>query len=610
MKKKIIGIFVCMLLIVATALPVAGTMKGNRIATGENLVYTNVQNGNPGLLSRDGWSLQWSHSYGGYGHSQHTQPIGDIDEDGVNEVIIGGYGSNGARILFYNVDTNTYEEEHFWNYPGGAYNGVPSGACVIDLDDDGDLEFVASFEYGGQNGIFAYDWDGETLTELDYYTGTGYGFAFDVYACDYDDDGVDETIIANAPNIGGGTYHVTALEWVGGGFEHSASWQCPDTGEECPMVWSGDPDNDGDTEVVAVCSESYSAYVLSYDGIDWVQEAKIYIGSSAYAISVGDTDGDGIDEIEIGGYDTDVYIYEYQNGNYVEVWSHDYTGEEGIIEAVAIGDADNDGINEFLVGTHIVHVLQWNETLEDYVEEATLTDSTGRLSGVVIGDCDSDGLNEVKATEIFGGASTGSEFIYKYYDLTPPETTCELAGEMEDDVYISDVTVYLNATDDHSGVDYTMYQLDGGAWQEYEDPFVVSEDGKHTVKFYSVDNAGNEEDEKSCTFTIKSPIEIEIIKGGLFKVKAVIKNIGATEATGVNWKIGLDGGAFIGKETTGENLTIPAGGDETVTSKLILGFGPTVITVDVWIPDGPADTKQQNGFVLLFFIYVKPGGGV
>jgi len=154
-----------------------------------------------------------------------------------------------------------------------------------------------------------------------------------------------------------------------------------------------------------------------------------------------------------------------------------------------------------------------------------------------------------------------------------------------------------------------MYQLDGGVWLEYEDPFVVSDVGKHTVKFYSLDNAGNIEDEKSCIFTIKSPIELEI-KGGLFKVSAVIKNIGTSELTGVNWKISLDGGALIGKVNEGEIPGgIPPGGQETVTSKIIVGFGKTVVTVDAWIPDGSSATKQQSGFILLFYIYIKPGGG-
>ncbi|MFW6121447.1 MAG: FG-GAP repeat domain-containing protein [Petrotogales bacterium] len=595
MERKIVGILVCMLLL-GTVLPVSGNMDSNRIITEENFGNNSNQNGNPTL--RGGWELQWSQSYGGYGHSQHAQPVGDIDEDGVNEVLLGGYGSEGAHILSYNVETETYEEEYFWNYPGGSYNGVPSGVSVIDLDNDGELDFVASFEYGGENGIHALDWDGDTLTELDLYTGMGYDFAFDVYACDYDDDGVDETIIANAPEYGTGNYHVTALEWVDGEFEYSASWQCPDTDQECPMVWSGDPDNDGDTEVIAACSESNAAYVLSYDGSNWVQEDKIATGTNTYAVSLGDLDLDGIDEIEICGFDTEAYIYKYQDGEYVQVWSHDYTGEEGIIEGAAIGDADNDGINEFCVGTHIVHILQWNETQQDYVEEATLTESTGRLAGVVIGDCDSDGVNELKATEIFDGG-TGSEFIYKYEDTVPPVTTCELEGEMEDDEYIGEVTVYLNATDDHSGVKYTMYKLDGD-YVTYDGPFVVSGGGEHTVYFYSVDKYGNEEEEKSCTFTIKRCLEIEIPKGIGLGIKAIIKEACNEDHTGVVWQIEISGGMVVPITPLNGTVDVPANGEANIRSRLVIGFGRIQIkvTVDKLTP------VRTYGIIIGPFVYV------
>jgi len=585
MEKKIIGILVSTMFIFVTIFPVAAKMNVSLDITEKN---------NLGL--RDGWGLQWSHAYGGYGHSQHTQPIGDIDEDGVNEVIIGGYGSEGARILFYNDVTQTYEQEYFWNYPGSTYNGVPSGVCVIDLDNDGELEFAASFEYGGRNGIFAYDWDGTTLTELDYYNGIGYDFAFDVYACDYDDDGIEEVIIANAPEYGTGVYHVTALEWVNDQFVHSASWQCVDTDQECPMVWSGDPDNDGVTEVVAACSYSYSAYVLSYDGNDWVQEDKIYIGTSIYAVSLGDLDGDGIDEIEIGGENTDAYIYKYQNGGYEMVWSHDYTGEEGIIEGSAIGDADNDGLNEFCVGTHIVHILQWNEHTQTYIEEATLTSSTGRLAGVVIGDCDTDGLNELKATEIYGGASTGSEFIYKYYDETSPITTCELAGEMKDDIYISEVTVYLNATDDHSGVDYTRYKLDSEQWQEYQNPFIVSEAGTHKVKFYSVDIYGNEEEDQTCTFTIKYPccFEVVIPKGVSIGLKVKVNELCNVSHTDIPWNIEISSGKLIAITPLNGTFDISAGKTKTIRSRLVFGFGRIHLKVTV----DDCDTISKYAFVI------------
>jgi len=90
-------------------------------------------------------------------------------------------------------------------------------------------------------------------------------------------------------------------------------------------------------------------------------------------------------------------------------------------------------------------------------------------------------------------------------DITPPVTTCSLSGEQEGDVYVSDVTVTLTATDD-SGVDYTKYKLDNGVWTTYTAPFIVSSNGNHTVSFYSADNVGNTETEKTCSFTIQKEV--------------------------------------------------------------------------------------------------------
>ena len=60
----------------------------------------------------------------------------------------------------------------------------------------------------------------------------------------------------------------------------------------------------------------------------------------------------------------------------------------------------------------------------------------------------------------------------------------------------------------------------------------------------------------------------------------------------------------------GSNLTIVTDGIETINSKFIIGFGPTVVNVETWIPDGSTDTKKLNGFVFLFLINIKPGGGI
>jgi subtilase family serine protease len=369
------------------------------------------------------WTLQWSYSYGGYGHSQFAQPIGDIDEDGVNEIIVGGYEASPnwgrARILSYDANLGTYVEEYSWYVPGGTSHS-PSGCCVLDLDRDGDLEFVVSWTYSGADGIYAYDWNGRTLATLDYYACS---FVFDVYACDYDDDGYVEVLIANRPTAGT-PWHVMAFGWAGGRFVVEATWRLEGYTWECPMIWSGDVDRDGRTEVIACISNGDDATAGTW-ALNWNPATRqwnavlvyggLIAGGTHYGVTVGDVDGDGTPEIGIGNnverYGAGACLFEWDGIAYRKVWEGSWAGEYPIIEALAIGDADNDGKNEFCVGGGYVHIIGW--TGSGYVEESTITDTSGVLSGVIIGDCDTDGLNELKACDIVG-YGPGREWIFKY----------------------------------------------------------------------------------------------------------------------------------------------------------------------------------------------------
>jgi hypothetical protein len=178
-------------------------------------------------------------------------------------------------------------------------------------------------------------------------------------------------------------------------------------------------------------------------------------------------------------------------------------------------------------------------------------------------------------------------------DTTPPETTCTLEGTLQGSVYISPVEVTLTATDDLSGVDYTMYQLDSGSWTLYSTPFVVSDDGAHTVAFYSMDNAGNKETEKTQPFTIQY-FNISITGG--FGVTVVITNIGTINQTSIPWSITLDGKLiFIGKSKS-NTVNIPQGKEATVKD-FVIGFGKTNIIVTAG-----NEEKTVSGKVFLFFV--------
>jgi len=155
----------------------------------------------------------------------------------------------------------------------------------------------------------------------------------------------------------------------------------------------------------------------------------------------------------------------------------------------------------------------------------------------------------------------------------------------------------LTAIDGQSGVNYTMYKLDDAEWNVYTTPFIVTEDGAHTVLFYSVDNAGNEETEKSSTFTIEHPVAVEItIKGGL-GVSATIKNVGTTDLSNIDWSIALDGKLiFVGKGKSGTIASLAAG-DSVTVKDFVVGFGKTGITVTAGTEEATA-----SGTALLIFV--------
>jgi len=561
MRKKLIGLIVCMLMVFTLIVP--ATTAGNERSISPNIPKKQVavSSGSPQPAMRDGWELQWSHAYGGMGHSQLAQPVGDIDADGVNEIIVGGYESSGmCHILSYDTVQQTYVEEYAWFVPGGSYH-IPTGACVFDLNEDGSLELCVSWAYSGADGVYAYTWDGTTLTTLDRYYGYGVDFLYDIYACDYDDDGHVEVMVSNAPNMGTSGQHVYALRWTVDHFVAEAFWACPGGAScECPMVWGGDVDNDNKTEIIADVSEqdyfTAGTWALNWDedtqNWDAVPVWTNYGSSTVYGDGIADIDEDGTPEIGVGSYGgtPSGWLFEWDGTEYAMVWHGQYPGGEPVIESVALGDADNDGHQEFVFGTQQVHVIGWNGTA--YYEKATLTDPQSMLAGMNICDFDTDGFNELKACEIISG--TGAEFIWKYHitDVDPPVTTCMVDGEMNGTIYVSTVTVTLTATDNGSGVDYTMYKLDAGDWMTYTTAFIVSEDGNHTVVFYSVDRIGNTEQEKQSSFIIQQhPLITVMVKGGI-GVSVTIENKGWLPLDPVPWSINLSSGIILkGRSKTG-----------------------------------------------------------
>ncbi|MFC1741739.1 beta strand repeat-containing protein, partial [Nanoarchaeota archaeon] len=86
-------------------------------------------------------------------------------------------------------------------------------------------------------------------------------------------------------------------------------------------------------------------------------------------------------------------------------------------------------------------------------------------------------------------------------DTQSPSTT--LLGVTNTSSYTSNVSLTFSASDNgDSGVNYTSYRIDAGAWQNYSTAINYGTEGTHSVLYYSVDTAGNVEATINTTFTI------------------------------------------------------------------------------------------------------------
>ena len=197
----------------------------------------------------------------------------------------------------------------------------------------------------------------------------------------------------------------------------------------------------------------------------------------------------------------------------------------------------------------------------------------------------------------------------------PPETPQRPEGPTEGIVGV-EYTFSTSTTDPEGEQVYYKWDWGDGNSSDWLGPYdsgatvhashAWGEAGTYNIKVKAKDLHAEESgwsDPKTIYIVDTAILEIGNISGGLFKVSAVIKNMGGADATMVNWSITLTGGFILsGKETSGRILNLPAGGEATVSSSLILGFGKTVITVSAEIAES-SDTAERDAFVLLFFIF-------
>lgn len=313
------------------------------------------------------------------GHN--TLIIGDIDHDGVTEIVCMGLNTIGTGNLWYILEWDAASGSYLHTYVSSYYEEGKDVTMIrlLDADNDGEKELVVGTLDGRIDVVNPVTLETEysfmTPPNQDIYL---YAAINDALVADADNDGAPELVCMNS--------YQTYIYSAGGG---ELQYTLPHGGLH---LGCGNVDADSDLEMVIPFGE-----VLCIKN-GTIQTEWVFSNDTMQYVVLAELDGDGMQEILLGGStisawdaDTRQLKWSYPSGSMEEIYTTHIDGSVKVIFG-------NDDSGDIVCLKGADGTVDWK-----------LPNTEQRVSAIIIGDTDSDGYPEI----VYGSCNyTSSDFLY------------------------------------------------------------------------------------------------------------------------------------------------------------------------------------------------------
>ncbi|CAF3884838.1 unnamed protein product [Rotaria sp. Silwood1] len=343
----------------------------------------------------------------------YSVAVGDFNRDNQSDIVVANSGTDTIDVRI-NLGNNTFATYIMSSTYTGLY---PRYVNVADIDNDDNLDIVTVYSQSDSVSVNLGYGNGSFKAATIYSTGAAGSHPCSIVFGDLNNDSRLDLIIANE-----GTDNIAVLLGYNyTTFHKQKTYKA--VGSFGPrQVVVGDFNNDSYPDVAVVFYTTYQLGIFLGDGNGSFNVVLIYsttIGSTPYALTVGDINKDGRLDVIVANMGTNnvgVFLG-YGNGSFASVMTFS-TGIGSMPYSVAVADFDDDGRLDIVViniGTKTIGILYGYGNGSFAVMVTYLTGENYVPTAVTVGDFNNDSQVDIAVVNtdannvgIFLGYGNGS----------------------------------------------------------------------------------------------------------------------------------------------------------------------------------------------------------